>query len=432
MRITGRTRLTAVVVGGALALTGVACGGNDDSGGQGTQGAKKGPVTLRLLESTTNQKSTEAVVADFERANPNIKIQTQFVSSDDMERLLLTQLQAGNAPDIFRIQMGNAILGAWTLGGAGRLLDLTGSEWESRMYPPDKDVYTFKGKTYGWPTLVQVFGVLYNTELFDKLGLKVPTQMSEVLDMCRQIKAKGKIPFVQGWSEVATANVWYPQRAAQYVYSVDPDWDDKRAANQVKFATSPGWQAAMKSIVDMKDADCFQPGTQGAKRDQSYASFAKGDAVMTMIAAAQLPAITALNKDLKYAIFNLPGDDPANSRVYASSPTGAGGNAATKHPEEVKKYIDFLSQDATSAKYAEVGGGISPANAVKGELPDYMSENLKAFFTDKKTVGGFYSNWPSTRVAEEGTAGGMIGLITGQKTVKQVLENTDRLWDSAG
>lgn len=230
---------TCLAVGAALLIG--ACGG-DEGAGASDSGGSEGTVTLKLQESTTNQAASEAVVKDFERKHPNIDIDEQYLASDSQEHLLLTQLQSGSAADLFRVAAGISARGTQTLAEAGKLLDLSGSDWDDRLYEPSAELYMVDGKPYAWSPAVQLFGVLYNVDLFNKLGLEVPTRMSEVLQMCKTINEAGKVPFMQGWSELPTANVWAPQRAANYVYSVDPNWDEKRNANKVKFVTSPEWR----------------------------------------------------------------------------------------------------------------------------------------------------------------------------------------------
>lgn len=178
----------------------------------------------------------------------------------------------------------------------------------------------------------------------------------------------------------------------------------------------------------MKNADCFQEGAQGTAREQSYARFAKGEEVMTMIAAAELPNITEKNPDLKYAMFNLPPDDPANAFAYAPAPTGVAVNADTKHPKEAKIFLEYLASEGPAAKYAKIGGTIAPAAAEGGELPEYMESNLKKFFTEDRVNGVGLYRWEDVGIQEQFLSPGILGLFTGQKTVEEILADLDREW----
>src|SRR3954453_7265295 len=64
-------------------------------------------VTLRLLFPTVAQSATDILIANFERQFPDIQISPQYLPSDQETQLLVTQFQAGNAPDIIMAQPGN-------------------------------------------------------------------------------------------------------------------------------------------------------------------------------------------------------------------------------------------------------------------------------------------------------------------------------------
>jgi raffinose/stachyose/melibiose transport system substrate-binding protein len=421
-----RTRLSLVAAFGVAALLTVGLAG---AAARSTPG--KDVVTLRLLSASSNQKQTDVLIANFQRVYPNIQITAQYLTTTQAELVLLTQLQAGNGPDIFRIQGAQAPTGIWPLAEAGRLLDLSGRKWQKRMYPPAKLQYMYKGKVYGWPLSVNPYAVLYNTDLFKQLKLTVPTRFSDVLTMCRKITAAGLVPFVQAWGNLVAPHEYGPQRMAQYVFSVDPKWNDKRYRGEVKFSTSPLWRRALQSIVDMKDAGCFQPSPQGMlSRDLQYASFARGEAVMTLIAASELTSFLNVNPNLHYAMMNLPADDPKSSVVIADAPIGLSVNAATKYPEQAKTFIDFMAREQESSLYTKVSGEIAPLDVKKGKLPSYMLKDLGPFFKAGKVLTAGQKPWPNARIFEEGLSQGMIGLFTGQTTVDSILKKMDDLWDN--
>ena len=63
------------------------------------------------------------MVAEFEKENPNITVDLVETPTDSYAQVLRTQLQAGNAPDVFYGQPGagnpNAILPSGEAGYAG-------------------------------------------------------------------------------------------------------------------------------------------------------------------------------------------------------------------------------------------------------------------------------------------------------------------------
>jgi raffinose/stachyose/melibiose transport system substrate-binding protein len=389
----------------------------------------KASVTLTMLMPTTFQFATDIANKNFSRIYPDIQIQAQYLPSDQLSTLLVTQLQAGNAPDLFFTKPGRSrVNGVWPLGEAGKLLDLTGRKWQGRIYAPAKKLSSVNGKIYSWPGVVLPFDIVYNADLFKQLRLKAPKNFGEVLALCKQVNAAGKIPFVQAWGNVTAGNIVGRQRMSEYVYSVDPNWNDKRAKNQVTFSSSPLWRRALQSIVDMKDANCFQPAPTGTSRPQQYAMIARGDAVMSVMASSEIPSVLNINPTIKLQMLNLPPDNAKQATIAASTTYMISANAATKYAKEARLYIDFVAREQQNTLFAKISYGVAPLDAKKGLLPDWGKE-LRPLFKPALIKGqDADAEWPNSRVYEEAYAPGIQGLFTGQTTIDSILKKMDDLW----
>jgi raffinose/stachyose/melibiose transport system substrate-binding protein len=345
-------------------------------------------------------------------------------------QLLPTQLVAGNGPDAFTIVPGKQDAeGLWVLAGSGRLLDLTGRPWNKRIFPPMRHMITYKNKIYGWPVFVQPHDPVVNMDVFNSLHLKLPTTFAEVLAQCKTIKAAGKVPYFQSMNTVAGGIILGRTFASEFVYAQDPKWDLERYAHKVTFASSPLWKRMLQAIVDMKTAGCFNEGTQGVSRPQQYAAMANGEAVYSIVTSGEIANMAAINPNFHYQQFNLPPDDPKKQLVQAYSGITVAGNAATKHPEEVKKWIDFYARAKQGALAAKLGTAVSPLDAIHGIVPEFMKP-MAALFKAGKLDPPHDPLWPCPVTWNQAIALGIVGLFTGQTTVESVLANADSLWDS--
>lgn len=396
-----------------------------------TGASQGGQTTVRALFPTTAQQGYEILVANFERVFPNINIETQFLPSDTLGQLLITQLQAGNAPDVVHLQTGAlSAAGVWPLAQQGKLLDLSNRPWVKRILPSAKPTASWNGKVYAWPLTMGPFGVVYNAELFQQLNLKVPANMSEVLTMCRRIKDAGKIPFVQAWGANTTGSIVGRQRYHQYVYSVDPKWDQKRARKQVTFTGSALWRGALGSIVRMKNAGCFQEGATGTSRAQQYALFAQGQSVMSIVSSGEVTNIKTINPNIKVGWMNLPGASAKNSILVAPFSLNLGITKATKQPVAARTFVDFMARQQQSSLFAKVASSIAPLDAKQGRLPAEM-KGLLPFFRSGKITSAYDNRWKDPRIYNEGYVLGIMGLMTGQRTIDAVLKKMDELYDAS-
>jgi raffinose/stachyose/melibiose transport system substrate-binding protein len=395
--------------------------------------AKSNAVTLRLLYNNTGSAAMNLLIANFERVNPNIHIEPTYVDGGTpLTTTLLTQLQAGNAPDVFQMQPGFFTpISPWTLGKAGYLLNLAGSPWQKRVLPSAKNWVTYQNKLYAWPLTLGPHGVAFNTDLFAQLGLKVPTTFSQFVAMCPKIKAAGKTPIANGFAgSIVTGIVMYQMFTAEFVYSIDKGFDQKRVAKKTTFASSPLWQRMMQAIVQLKDAGCFGPAPQGVSIPSATQQFARGDAAMSILAWAQMPGVLAVNPNLHYSFFNLPSDTASNTVMSAAVSQALGGYAKTQHPNEVKTFISFMARAKQSSLWAKVGGGVAPFDAVKGVFPAYAAPSIPAAKAGKIVVSLHTYLNPNLSIGTSGIAGQIIGLFSGQSTPDSALKALDYLWDN--
>lgn len=174
-----RTMFSLVVV---FALIGTACTGG---GGDGPGGGSAGPIHLVMWMGYTppppasesfEYLSIKRMVDEFEKQNPNITIELQYVNSDFALQKATVALQGNKQPDI-SYQYGTNMP---QLAQAPKLVDLTdrvnagGYNWND-FYPGEQKVATVNGKVFGVPALVDNLAVVYNKDLFAKAGLSEPT-----------------------------------------------------------------------------------------------------------------------------------------------------------------------------------------------------------------------------------------------------------------
>jgi raffinose/stachyose/melibiose transport system substrate-binding protein len=189
-------------------------------------------VSLSGLFVNTNTTAFGILIKNFNNVYPDIQIdRVQYLTSGTLRTLLLTQLGAGNAPDLFFVNGGNSAPSAvWPLAQTGHLLDLGSRPWVKRL-GLTKSRAQWNGKTYALPIGLFLSSVAYNRKLFRQLNLRVPTTFPQLLTMCRQITAAGKIPFAQGFAEASGLSNWIS--AVSFLpYVRQPNWNELRTSKR--------------------------------------------------------------------------------------------------------------------------------------------------------------------------------------------------------
>ncbi|MBN1400150.1 MAG: sugar ABC transporter substrate-binding protein [Anaerolineae bacterium] len=118
----------------------------------------------------------QEIIAAFEAANPDILVQLEAVAGQGYYARLLTQVEAGAAPDI--MQIGDDALPLFVERGAFLELD----PFISGPYPLDESIYLpglfepgmFDAKLYLLPKDFSPLAIFYNKALFDQFGVPYP------------------------------------------------------------------------------------------------------------------------------------------------------------------------------------------------------------------------------------------------------------------
>ncbi|MGK5677712.1 sugar ABC transporter substrate-binding protein [Actinoplanes sp. URMC 104] len=173
---------------GALALVVLAaagCGGDDDSGG-----ASGGNVTLTFVNAQ-DPGTFDKVIADFEKANPTIKVKQQVVPFDDLNSTVQSRLGARDA-DIDLYDVDEPRLAAFASRGFLEPLDDLKAQAEGKIDPNALKITTFDGKQYAMPRWTSTQLLYYNKALLSKAGVKAPSSDPAAPITWEQVTADGK------------------------------------------------------------------------------------------------------------------------------------------------------------------------------------------------------------------------------------------------
>ena len=109
-------------------------------------------------------------------------------------------------------------------------------------------------------------GILYNTKIYEELGLSVPKSWDEFMANNDKIKAAGKVAVIQTYGDTWTSQLFV---LADY-YNVQaevPDFADKYTANKAKYATTPAALQRLRAAGGDFKAGYFNEDFGAAKYD---------------------------------------------------------------------------------------------------------------------------------------------------------------------
>jgi raffinose/stachyose/melibiose transport system substrate-binding protein len=307
----------------------------------------------------------EAIFDKFEAANPGITVKFEAFEAASYATVLSTALAAGQGPDAMMVRAYGAFE---TVAKAGYLMPLNEQIVPGLADMPKAAVQaeTLRedGVTYAVPFASQTMLVIYNKDIYEKLGLKVPQTWDELMANARAIKDAGIFPFANG-----TATAWQNETIVSALGSsiAGPEFYADIQAGKTDF-TDPRFIEALKAVQEA--STWFPDGFTGLDYASAQQLFSSGLAAMFAGGSFELANFRSQNKDLNLGVFAAPGktaDAPKLVGLFFDG--GYAGNAKTEHPEAVQKLLAFLATQEFGQMFANTLNNISPIPGVSFDNP---------------------------------------------------------------
>jgi raffinose/stachyose/melibiose transport system substrate-binding protein len=377
----------------AAGLVLAACNGDDPAAGT---------TQVEFFQFKTEAVATfDALIEDFEAEHPDIDVVQNNVPAADT--VLRTRLVKNDIPDVLTVNGNGETYG--DLATAGIFRDFTGDEALERTAPTYQQILADlggqQGEANGVPYAVNANGMIYNTDVFDELGLEVPETWDELMDAAAQAQDAGVIPFYLTWSEAWT--VLPPFNVLAQNLTPDEFWD-QRDAGETSFAQAwPPVMEAMESLEQYGPADPFRFDYNTGNR-----AMADGDAAMYPQGTWAIPSIRSINPDAPISTFVFPAtNEPERNRlvsgvdVVLTMP-----REETPRTEAALTFLRWLTTTAPAEQYAQEQTAFSAVEGVEQDDPALapLNDALEA----GKVVGFADHNLPSSIPTENLVQGALI------------------------
>jgi raffinose/stachyose/melibiose transport system substrate-binding protein len=212
--------------------------------------------------------------------------------------------------------------------------------------------------------------------------------------------------------------------ATSLVYGQGTHWTAALKAGTVSFDGTAGWHQALQEVVEMDNAGCFEPGVTG----NTTGFFAQGQALMSDGASDQKDALQFVN--FSYSFHPFPATtatgQPQTMLIPAATAVAVNAHSSAQNQAAAQTFVDFIARPAQSALFAQVTGGFTQYQFLKGQTPSFMSDFATIFKNHEYALEPDLTWWnPSVGFV---LANDAIGLFTGQETPDSLLQAMDAAW----
>jgi multiple sugar transport system substrate-binding protein len=317
----------------------------------------------------------EALIADFEAANPDIDVQLNNFDHEGYKTAIRNFLTA-DAPDLANWYAGNRMA---PFVNAGQFMDVSDVWAENGLdesLSASMPSMTIDGKQWGIPYTYYQWGIYYNRDAYAAAGVEAPgpdgVTWAQFLENCEKFKAAGIDCITTGtkalWPGAGIFDYlslrtngydWHMQLTAGEI----PWTDDSVRAVFAEFAKIQPFISANHAALDWQDAAALL--VQGKAAHYVMGNFAVGvfkEGGMT-------------NDNLGFLVF--PEITPGIPRAEEAPTDTIHIPAGAQNVEDAKKFLAFMASPEAQTKW----------NAAVGQLP--TNKNASVAADDPFLVAGF-------------------------------------------
>ena len=381
-------------------------------------------VTVNFFHRWPNEPKNSyinSLIDEFEAANPDIDIVADCVLNDSYKEKIRVLVSTDALPDVFFSWSG--VFGE-NLTRSGRVLALDDvmardSEWSSQIVEGQWAPFNYNGKQYGAPWSMDGKAFFYNVDVFNELGIEIPTTLNELYAVCEKLKENG-------YDEPISAGFSAPWAVSHYLGTicqrvVDPEVLAKDYTGGGDFS-DPAYIEALNIFKKLGEYMTSDP----CSVDHEFArnAFIMGVSPMCYMQLAEMKYMRD-DEELNYAFFNFPAveDGKGDPGQLTGAPEGMMISATAKPEvqEAAIKFMEFvISKEGGHRMIAECG----EISCVKGAWDETNCDEKQLEAIDLILAATEPAVWQDcateATIATAFMNGGQL-LLTGDMTAEDVM-----------
>lgn len=399
MKLNGK-KLLALSLAAAMAVTLVpaaAVSATEES----DSGEKKVIKLFHRFPDDPANTFIEEKVAEYEAAHPDIDIEITSAQNQAYKEKIKTVVGTDECPDIYFSWAGEF---SERFIREGLILDLTpyleaDQEWKDSLMETQISNYTTDdGMFYGVPWRLDGKVFAYNRDIFDELGLEIPTTWDEFITVLDAIQQDGKYtPIAEG-----NQDQW---PGAHYIGTLNQMLvdGDTRAADFDHLTgtfTDPGYEEALEYYQEL--VPYMNIGVNGMTHDMARQLFTTGQAAICYIELVEITNIYQENADMNWGMFKFPTvEGNGDPDILTGESEGFVVNANTEYPDECVEFLKWFLGPEVGAEEAEEVGWFNASVGVGDSLTDEGLKEAYDLIVNAKEMGPWFDSSLYSTVCEE-------------------------------
>ena len=389
--------------------------------------------SIKVAGSYSNFESLESEFERFYEYYPNVSL--NYVYLDDYDNTITSALISDEAPDIYvtatwmldDAKMKPVFDNAEILSDPALNINLDCIRKGARWTLENGDVIML-------PIFTRSYGMLVNMDIFEKNGLEIPENYSELVDACDRLKAAGYETPIMGANGMTVAGMYYAFAFPFFCDNVINNPDSIEALNSMDPSAGELMRPALEKIRTFVDEGYLNPSLCSEQIEDDYNAvimrFFEGDVPM-MLGSGDMVSGT-LKRESKSEAFQA---EPFNYRFFVVPIGDEGGyfldsvnlffsvNKNSSNLDMTNEFIRFLMREKELGNMAAIKRLITPANDFS---LDEVYSSLEGFPEDRSF--NYQETGLSDAVNKEFRAAA-YKVANGTMTVDEAVNAYGSLWE---
>ncbi|WP_288410874.1 ABC transporter substrate-binding protein [uncultured Herbaspirillum sp.] len=386
-------------------------------------------------------KTIDSMVADFEKANPDIKVKAIYAGTYQESIVkALTAFKGGTPPtlavllstDLFTLIDENAIVPIDSLASSA-----DDKKWIASFYKGFMENSQTEGKTWGIPFQRSTIVMYYNKNLFKEAGLnpdQAPANWNDMVEAAKKLTKRDASGNVSQWGvKIPSTGFGYWMFQAM---SASNDTLLMNSAGTRTYFDQPGAVQALQHWVDLTTRDKVMPAGS-IEWGTTPKDFLEQKAAMVWTTTGNLTNIRT-NASFPFGVAMLPGIK------HPGSPTGGGNfyvfnKTSPAEQQAAMKFIRFATEPARAAQWSIATGYVAPRQDAwdTPEMKKYLQDVPAADVAREQMKYGVaelstHDNQRVTKALNDNLQAALSGTKTPQAALKDAQREAERILRSYG
>ncbi|MCM3440585.1 ABC transporter substrate-binding protein [Metabacillus halosaccharovorans] len=392
-------------------------------------------VTLDIFQFKVEFKDQfEAVAKQYEEANPGVKINIQTVGGgEDYGAALRSKFASGDEPAIFNIGGPTDVID-WE----DSLADLSSSKAADAALEGTLDGVTKDEQVLGLPFNQEGYGLIYNTEIFEKAGIN-PADIKDMASLEAAVKTLDEKKSELGLEAVfalPAKETWVTGLHLSNAF-ISPEFDGNVTSAFEAKTIDFKYGEAMKNFIDLQSKHSVQPVVSLDYSQQVEELFSTGKVAMIQQGNWVYGSIAGIDEELannKVGILPIPVPGYKENAVPVGVPMywAVNKNKDEKVIEESTKFLDWLYTSDEGKEVVIKDFKFVPAyeGYDASLISDPLSKQIYEYAEAGNTIGwvfmGYPANWGQDKLGAN-----IQKYLSEEATWEEIMEETKSAWEES-